>query len=92
MPGGTLVSSRAVSRAATFVFMIGDRYFGTVTAYVMGEQADQYRFTSSLPVQVLKVLSPLLAQHLGTACDLQPALRRVTRAKDETRSETPAPG
>jgi hypothetical protein len=92
-PGGTLVASRAVSRAATFVFMIGDRYFGTVTAFVMGEKADEYAFTSSLPVQVLKVLSPLLAQQLGTsACMAQPALRRVTRAKDETRVEAPAPG
>jgi membrane peptidoglycan carboxypeptidase len=91
-PGGTLVSSRAVSRAATFVFMIGERYFGTVTAYVMGEKADEYAFTSSLPVQVLKVLSPLLGQHLGTACAPAPTLRRVTRAKADTPADVPAPG
>jgi membrane peptidoglycan carboxypeptidase len=92
-PGGTLVSSRAVSRAATFAFMIGDRYFGTVTAYVMGEKASEYAFTSSLPVQVLKVLSPLLAQHLGVECGTAPAARRVTRIQEDARRiEAPAPG
>jgi membrane peptidoglycan carboxypeptidase len=93
-PSGTLVSSRAVSRAATFAFTIGERYFGTVTAYVMGEQAERYRFTSSLPVQVLKVLSPLLSHHLGAACTGPPAARRMTRMEADTRgsSEAPAPG
>src|SRR5262249_18833320 len=33
-PGHALVESRAVDRTATFVFFIGDRLFGTVTAYV----------------------------------------------------------
>jgi membrane peptidoglycan carboxypeptidase len=92
-PGGTLVSSRAVSRAATFAFMIGERYFGTVTAYVMGEKASQYSFTSALPVQVLKVLSPVLAQHLGDACSAEPNPGRMTRVRDAApRVEAPAPG
>jgi hypothetical protein len=73
--------------------MIGDRYFGTVTAYVMGEKASEYAFTSSLPVQVLKVLSPLLAQHLGVECGAAPAARRVTRIQEDARRiEAPAPG
>jgi membrane peptidoglycan carboxypeptidase len=66
--GGRLVESRVMGRAATFVFLIGDRYFGTVTAYVPGEKAKDYRFTSALPVQVLKSLLPVLEQHLGATC------------------------
>lgn len=59
--GGKVIASRAVNRAATFVFYIGDRFFGNVTAFVPGEEADKYHFTSALPVQVLKTIAPLLA-------------------------------
>ena len=31
--GGALISSRVVDRTATFVFYLGERFFGTVTAY-----------------------------------------------------------
>ena len=31
---GQLIESRVVNRAAVFVFFIGDRFFGTITAYV----------------------------------------------------------
>jgi membrane peptidoglycan carboxypeptidase len=55
---GKLVKSEVMSRTATFVFLIGDRFFGTLTAYVEGDNADQYKFTSSLPVQLVKVLVP----------------------------------
>ncbi|MFN0150076.1 MAG: transglycosylase domain-containing protein [bacterium] len=57
---GQLISSRAVSRVATFVFTIGDRFFGAITAYVPGQEADRYKFTSTLPVEVLKRLAPAL--------------------------------
>lgn len=57
---GHLIKSEIRSRTATFVFLIGDRFFGTVTIYVAGDSAGEYRFTSSLPVQLLKVLSPKL--------------------------------
>lgn len=70
-PGGRVVSSRAASRAGTFVFMLGDRYFGTISAYVSGAAAQQYEFTSALPLQVLNVLAPVLARHLGNACVFQ---------------------
>jgi hypothetical protein len=50
-----------VNRTATFVFTIGDRYFGTITAYVPGEKAEAYEFTSSLPVQIFKTLAPKIA-------------------------------
>jgi membrane peptidoglycan carboxypeptidase len=59
--GGRPIASRAVNRTATFVFTIGDRYFGTITAYVPGERAEAYEFTSSLPVQIFKTLAPKIA-------------------------------
>jgi len=58
--GGRLISSRVVNRVATFVFYIGDRYFGVITAFMPGKEAADYGFTSSLPVQVLKLLAPEL--------------------------------
>ena len=57
---GRLISSRVVSRSATMVFMIGDRYFGTVMAYVPEPDAERFRFTSALPAQLLKTLAPRL--------------------------------
>jgi membrane peptidoglycan carboxypeptidase len=58
--GGRLLKSRVVNRSATFVFNIDERFFGTIIAYVAGEQAAGYDFTSGLPVQLLKVLAPQL--------------------------------
>lgn len=51
-------SSRVINRTATFVFSIGDRYYGTLTAYVPSDAAAAYGFTSALPVQVLKIIAP----------------------------------
>ncbi len=62
--GGRLVESRAVNRTATFAFFIGDRHFGVITAYVPGAASDNYSFTSSLPVQILKVMAPQLTPYL----------------------------
>lgn len=62
--GGQLVRSKSVSRTATFVFFIGDRYFGVITAYVPGQTAQNYNFTSALPVQILKNLAPELNPYL----------------------------
>ena len=50
--GGGEIGSKAMSRTAAFVFFIGDRFFGTVVAFVPGAEAGTYRFTSALPVQV----------------------------------------
>jgi len=58
--GGGIISSRVVDRTATFVFFLGDRFFGTVTAYVPGPDAANFHFTSGLAVQLLKVLEPEL--------------------------------
>jgi len=65
--GGQLVRSKSVSRTATFVFFIGDRYFGVITAYVPGQTAQNYNFTSALPVQILKNLAPDLNPYLDAA-------------------------
>lgn len=54
----------ALNRTATFVFYIGDNHFGTLTAYVIGPEASGYRFTSGLPVQILKSMGPMLLPHL----------------------------
>lgn len=56
--------NRAVSRTGTFVFYIGDRYFGAVTAYVAGDKAGTYSFTSALPVTALKLMAPALMSSL----------------------------
>ncbi len=58
---GRLIESKFISRAATFVFFLGDRFFGVITAYVAGANAEQYHFTSSLPVQIIKFLQPTLS-------------------------------
>ncbi|WP_373696532.1 transglycosylase domain-containing protein [Variovorax sp. EBFNA2] len=58
--GGRVISQRKIDRSATFVFMIGDRYFGTIMAYVHEPYAARYRFTSALPTQLLKSLGPQL--------------------------------
>jgi membrane peptidoglycan carboxypeptidase len=53
--------ARVVNRTAAFTFSIGDRFFGTVVAYVPGPAAASYAFTSALPIQVFKQLLPVLA-------------------------------
>jgi membrane peptidoglycan carboxypeptidase len=58
--GGRLIESRYVNRSATFVFNIGERFFGSMTAYVRGPESKNYDFTSALPVQLLTVLAPSL--------------------------------
>jgi membrane peptidoglycan carboxypeptidase len=55
-----VIESEYVSRSATFVFFAGDRFHGVITAHVAGPESEHYAFTSSLPVQVLKGLAPLL--------------------------------
>ncbi|MDH4557010.1 penicillin-binding protein [Pseudomonas sp. BN417] len=77
---GAVKSSKPMNRTATFVFYLGPRHFGTLTAFVEGSQADKFSFTSALPVQVLKgmapILQPYLAPGLNTQCqDLAPAVQ-----------------
>lgn len=71
--GGRVISSRAMNRTATFVFFLGPRHYGTLTAFVPGRDAERFTFTSALPVQVLKGMAPILAPYLepgsATLCD-----------------------
>jgi hypothetical protein len=62
--GGQVLQSRARNRTATFVFYLGDDHFGTLTAFVPGSASDEFRFTSALPVQVLKGMEPILRPYL----------------------------
>ena len=56
--GGRLISQRVLDRTATFVFFLGDRFYGTITAYVPGAIAGSYHFTSAMTVQLLKSIQP----------------------------------
>ena len=69
---GQLLESRVVSRSATFVFNVGERFFGSITAYVHGSQAANYDFTSALPVQLLKVLAPSLMSLMEPSAKANP--------------------
>jgi len=61
---GGVLSARPVNRTGTFVFYIGDRYFGVLTAFIPGKDAGAYRFTSALPVSVLKLAAPAINARL----------------------------
>jgi membrane peptidoglycan carboxypeptidase len=63
--GGGVKSSRVVNRTATFVFYIGERYFGVLTAFVPGQEAGEYEFTSALSVNVLRLLAPSINARLA---------------------------
>ncbi len=56
--GGRLIESRAINRTATFAFFVGERFFGTLTVFVPGEDAANFQFTSALPAQLLRALAP----------------------------------
>lgn len=66
----------SLNRTATFVFHLGPRYFGSLTAYVVGPDAAKYRFTSGLPVQILTSMGPGLIPYLdaaqGRTCPVTP--------------------
>ena len=77
--GRRLASSQASSRTAGFVFYLGDRWFGVITASVSGAQSAQYEFTSSLPLAVLKLASPALNRAIRDGPE-----DRMNRAYDES--------
>jgi membrane peptidoglycan carboxypeptidase len=59
--GGRLLESRKVNRTATFVFMIGGDFFGTITAFAHEPYAARFSYTSAMVVQLLKFLGPTLS-------------------------------
>ncbi len=80
---GQVIGDKVVSRTATFVFMIGDRFYGTVVAFVPGSKAASYKFTSALAVQIFKDLTPqlkpLLISRRSAASTVPPLLTKIER-------------
>lgn len=93
---GVIKDSRTVNRSATFVFFLGDRFFGTLTAFVPGASAADYKFTSGLSAQILKFLLPTLKPLTDSALPLpeqiRPERKRTVMAEppgDEAMDATP---
>ncbi|MBZ9612664.1 transglycosylase domain-containing protein [Rheinheimera maricola] len=61
---GQHVSSKALNRTATFAFYLGYQHFGVLTAYVPDAAAEQFSFTSALPLQVMNSMAPILTPYL----------------------------
>ena len=80
---GNRIRSTVRNRTATFVFILGDRSFGTITAYVPGAAAGNYEFTSALPVQAFKTLvqsfRPLIEGAAGASQADELKARRLPR-------------
>jgi membrane peptidoglycan carboxypeptidase len=90
---GGVTSSRATNRTATFVFYIDDRYYGVVTAFVQGREAENYKFTSALPVTILKLLAPVVMEHMNEkppAAPLSPARENASKVKVRDINFTPS--
>ncbi|HEX6769562.1 MAG TPA: penicillin-binding transpeptidase domain-containing protein, partial [Candidatus Binatia bacterium] len=86
---GGVISSRATNRTATFVFYIGERYYGVITAFVQGQEAGSYHFTSSLPVTLLKFLAPSITAKLDNKkLDEVPPPVRETLAEATTQTSS----
>lgn len=79
--GGRLIESRKVNRTATFVFEIGDRFYGTLTAFVHEPYAARFDFTSALSVQLLKSMAPALQPLLDAPSER--AAKRVAAASGQ---------
>lgn len=62
--GYRLIESRPIARTATFVFLIDNRFFGTITAQVSGPQSGDFSFTSSLPVRIFRLFAPHLHSYV----------------------------
>ena len=96
---GERIGERVLNRTATFVFFIGERHFGTLTAYVPGLEAADYRFTSALPAQILKSMAPLVARAITSptrcgaeAAAIEPgAIAAVNAAAHEAQPQRGAP-
>jgi membrane peptidoglycan carboxypeptidase len=91
--GGQRVSSKVMNRTASFVFLVGDRFYGTVIAFVPGEKAGNFEFTSALPVQIWKTIAPRLEPLLAHAMDsaaVDATPEPATTAMEAAATSTPA--
>lgn len=61
---GSILEQTALSRTATFVFYIGQKWYGSITVYVDQDEADRSTFTSSYAVTLLKLLGEQLKDKL----------------------------
>jgi membrane peptidoglycan carboxypeptidase len=85
---GVIKESRSVNRSATFVFFIGDRFFGTMTAFVPGADAGNYKFTSALSTQVMKHLLPILKPLIDEAEPLPEQMLAKASVKPNRQKES----
>ncbi len=69
-PGGERISSTPMSRTAAFVFYVGERWYGIITASVTGERSGSYSFTSAYPVAILGLLAPYIEATTPRGTDL----------------------
>jgi hypothetical protein len=89
--GGGLVSSRVVNRTASFAFFVDARYFGVVTAFVAGDEAKHYHYTSALPVSVLKLFAPTINARLGVPPEPEPEEGPLVPSKEmQAAASTPS--
>ena len=72
--GAAAARAGVMSRTASFVFVVGDRFYGTVVVYVPGQAAADYGFTSSAAVQVFNYLLP----------SIEPVLQRPVSREEWT--------
>ncbi len=63
--GGRLIASLPVNRTAAFVFYIGSRWYGVISAMVEGPESGRYVFTSSLPVAALRLYAPAILERVS---------------------------
>ncbi|NMF99181.1 transglycosylase domain-containing protein [Aromatoleum toluolicum] len=89
---GQVKGGVAMNRTATFVFYLGPRHFGTLTAYVIGADAASFKFTSGLPVQILKSMAPTLLPYLTqTVAEPEPARVPPTEAERDADASAEEP-
>lgn len=87
---GHVIGDKVVSRTATFVFFVGDRFYGTVLAFVPGSKAASYKFTSALAVQIFKDLEPQLKSLLLQRDQpRQPMLPSLLSVNEISKNERP---
>jgi membrane peptidoglycan carboxypeptidase len=86
---GRVLAQQVISRTATFAFLLGEHFYGVLTAYVEGPKAGNYRFTSALPTQVLKSLEPKLAPLVGRAYSKPATTPQSILAVSATTAATP---
>ncbi len=87
-PDGRVLESKVMNRTATFAFFLGKDFFGVMTVFVPGEAAADFKFTSALPVQILKAMEPALRPLVIAEAPPEPTWEEQLRAFE---AEVPEP-